>query len=499
MPDYTSEDEDRQLTYAGKFVTELEQATPSVACFDFPKRVQFEDMTTPKLLMVDWSQEQFTAIVSAVHEGSKLITPDNYMEVYTLFMKIIGCDVDICEAIINCIETDPATGTALMQYLTDNGYGTGSGTPETPSIYTDNPTIFDGSQITDCDNDNLFGGITQAVDLMNQTITDAFEGFESETALFEQVSHVLSGIPITDFLALDDMVSFAENLLSNIAQNYAAEYTETIRDEYRCDLFCLSVDTCEMDFQAYADYFMGRVGESISDEGIDDALLWFITGNFLGDSIVHATHALLCQILAYGSKFFSIDMSYFAKMLTAFMNDPDPDWEILCDDCGTGCTLLDFATSDYSFVNWDISGAAGNQYVGVYSSPVWGASNVTWNTTSTVRGVAVERAINSANITLVQGSVNWERGTVTSPFTLTPLRIVLLNGAVVVYDSGNINGDDDDGNDLEYGFSMNVTANKIRIYCASDSGVSITPDGNVSVNWLKIYTDDDIGVGVPCS
>lgn len=238
-----------------------------------------------------------------------------------------------CEQMIECIENDTDTRNALLQYLSEKGYGTGAGTSGTPTIYTQNPLLADGSVIAGCDNDNLFGAITQLVDLMNTTLVDIFQQIELKTSYIERTSLLVRGIPLVGALPIDEFVDFADQIIDAITVNYEAQYTATIRDEYRCDLFCLVRDTCELDFQTFADYFMSRVGAVISVENIQQSIEWFITGVWTGSQVVHAAHALICNFLAYGSQFFDLDMAWLSRVITSSMNDPDSDWQTLCEDC----------------------------------------------------------------------------------------------------------------------------------------------------------------------
>lgn len=326
-----------------------------------------------------WNNENGTAVAAAE-------TAD---DIYFNFIGVTGdCVTELCSAVADCIENSPDVADALanvivnnatvrnaiQQALANTGYGTGQGTPETPSVYNQDGKLLDGSLITGCDNDSLFGGITQLVDLMNTMITDIFEQIEASTEGAERWAGILEAIPITNVLAIDDLIQFADQLIENIGQSYAGEYTAQLRDEFRCDLFCLVKDTCELDFQAWADYFMGKLGEAIVENAFGNAISWFIGGNFSNEEIVYAAHALICQVFAYGSRWLGIDMVWFGKVVTAAMNDPDADWVVLCDDCDEGwCYEWNFATNDGGFqlVNNTNLGSGQASDRGQYVNPQW--------------------------------------------------------------------------------------------------------------------------------
>lgn len=328
----------RKLAYRDRFVWELEQqlAERFANCDDFVDRYIFPDLTTQVPFVLYLSQQEFTKLYSAVLTGADLTYPLQSHDVEYLLLQMLICPMnELCQAIADCISSSSATQLALDTFLKDGGYGSGGGDGTLPINYNDDPLLIDGSQIAGCDNDNLFGAITQTVDLFNQIIEDAFEAFEASTAPYERISAVLEAVPITNVLALDDLVQFVDQMLENLAQNYTGQYTAALRDEYRCDLFCLSKDTCSMRFSEMADYFLSRVGETFSQTDFADGVNWFIFGSFTGDAVVHAAHAILASVLAYGSKFFNLDNTWLSKAMTSFLNDPDPDWTTLC-TCGTG-------------------------------------------------------------------------------------------------------------------------------------------------------------------
>jgi len=251
-----------------------------------------------------------------------------------MYNAIEGCFMT-CEQIIECVENDADTQQALTNYLASQGYSPigGGGTPNDPSVYTDNPLLIDGSTIDDCDNDNLFGAITQFVDFINRRIVDVFEIIEAETNIIERTQIALEAVPITDTLAADSAAAFADQLVEEIAEGYAAAFTEELEDEYRCDLFCLVKDSCELDFQTFADYFNNRIGNTPPSVQFSEYIEWFITGSFVGSNIVDAAYSLVCAALAYHSSAFGINIGLLLTSINSALNDPNPDWVTLCDDC----------------------------------------------------------------------------------------------------------------------------------------------------------------------
>jgi len=374
---------DRWLSYDDRFVYQLVETVDTAITSETPLAT-FPDDSTEIALTVLWTQEQYTRILSALTVGADLVYPYQAQQIYYDFLKLSNAMT--CETIIDCIQNDPDTALAIQQFLTQNGYGTGSGTYDEPTIYTLNPMLADGSAISGCNNDNLFGAITQLVDLMNSILSDIFEKIEVASNYLERTSLLVSGAPALGLLPIDEFVECIDQIISALAENYASQYTLTIRDEYRCDLFCLCKDTCEMDFHAWSDYFMGKVGAVISTENLSDGIEWLITGVWEGEQVVHAAHALMCDILAYGSEFFGVDMSWLSRSITAAMNDPDSDWTTLCEDCPDEAFIA--VISEAPCNDW---GRTCGTIVGQQSTFVWRISS-THDTPSNGEGASIADA-----------------------------------------------------------------------------------------------------------
>jgi len=288
-------------------------------------------------IVLHLSLNEYVALATAVDVGRDIAFTTDSEWVWWIWNRAFrGIPTMTCEQIIDCIENDSDTGLALQQWLSDNGYGggTGTGTPGNAGIYQQNPLVIDGSTIEDCNNDNLFGAITQFVDFINRRIVDVFEIIESETNIIERSQIALEAFPITDTLAADSAAAFADQLAEEIAEGYDAAFTEELEDEYRCDLFCLVKDTCELDFQTFADYFNDRIGNTPPDVQFSEYIEWFITGDFVGSNIVDAAYSLVCSALAYGADAFGINIGALLTSVNSALNDPNSDWLTLCDDCG---------------------------------------------------------------------------------------------------------------------------------------------------------------------
>lgn len=315
-------------------------------------------------LILAVTMSQYTNLLSAALNGANRHWPQEYLEV--VYPLIKAGKLLLCETVAECFETSEAFQTALANYLATNGYGSGSGTPLTPSYYNADGALIDGSLYSSCNNDMLFGAITELTDFMNTAITDLLEMFVASTIGPQNTSTLLSAIPIVNQLPFDEMIDFLTQLAYTLKLSYSGQYTSALRDEIRCDLFCMTKDTCTLNFQDWADYFATRAGVALSNVSFVDAIGWFLTGTFAGEAVVWAAHALFAQVLAYGAQWMNIDAAYMTKIITSAMNNPDSDWQTLCDDCTDLCYVWDFTIDDRGWTVW----TTGDRPFGVYTSGV---------------------------------------------------------------------------------------------------------------------------------
>lgn len=357
----------RRLCYSDRYVTEIVQNINDPVQLGV---IAFPDQTTPIALSVMWSQETYTKIFSSVLLGAEFTYQLSSMQVVNEFLRIAETDMT-CEQIIDCIQNDEGVRNELLLFLNQSGYGSGSGTPATDSVYQQNPLMLDGSLLSSCDNDNLFGGITQMIAFINTRIVDYTEQAEVLSNVTERVQLALQAIPIVSEFPFDELVAFANQVFEELAEGYVAAYTTDWVDEVRCDLFCLVKDTCELDFQVFADYFYSRIGYTRVDEAFIEAAQWLLTGTFTGEQIADAFFGLVCSALAYGSRVFGINIAGLGLSLSAAMNDPDNDWTILCEDCPDDVFEPAITHNDPCSVAVSASGSV----VGEQSAGVWRLSS----------------------------------------------------------------------------------------------------------------------------
>jgi len=202
---------------------------------------------------------------------------------------------------------------------------------------------------------------------------------------------------------LSEAVDFVEQLLEEVVESYEATYDEDLRTEFRCGLFCLmqSSPDCSLRWSDVAKYFAEKAGGSIADVSFDVAIQTiFEFAPVTGNRIVYVAHALVAQALSYGSSFANTTVQTLQKLVQAYLNDPDTDHTILCDDCGiSGTWLYTNQTADFASPVWSYGGEKNSNAVAPYSG---------YNDASYTLNFA-ERAIVSVKFGVTRGGSQTDR------------------------------------------------------------------------------------------
>lgn len=246
--------------------------------------------------------------------------------------------MEFCEHIILCLTTDTDVQAAFREFIIndqaiqDNIAGIANkGTP----ITTPTEVIVESEDL-----DALFGAVTYLVDTMNGATLDLFEALEATTNKRELGQILFEAIPVIETLPFDEASEYIDALGGAIAENYAAQYTTTpetgMRDQLRCGLFCLArANDNTLTWELIANYFWGEVGFTSSDyvDTFVDFVNLFLSGTWLGDEIVYISFANMAAVLSTSQIFAAMTFPSLSSLMALGLNDPDPDWEILCVDC----------------------------------------------------------------------------------------------------------------------------------------------------------------------
>jgi len=195
----------------------------------------------------------------------------------------------------------------------------------------------------DCDLDILFAMVTTIVDKLNTNNTDFLEIWEAASNETERAEKVISAIPVIGLLPIDEILGFIDQIQEEIKENYQAEWTDSLRDEIRCAIFCLVKDQpeCIISFDTLIDYFNGRLSVYLDPLATLEAIVqYFIAGTWAGTTVVDIMMVLQLGIWRAASNFLGVNIRSLQLVAKLVWDNPDPDWELLCTDCSTPVSAL---------------------------------------------------------------------------------------------------------------------------------------------------------------
>lgn len=340
---------------------------------DLPATAQFYRV------LVDVPAEWQQIVDGLVAQGTTL---DNYTDTgigqinaINQFQELAGFFYmsDLCGAMALCFDAitntpydeltpgQQALYNSMMEYMAE--FGVGTGTVESPANLGGVEALPTGA----CDNDRIFALTTQLTDYMNIIITDLYEVLAVQSTKIELIAELLDNIPGLGIAAT--IGDIADWLLDYAVTQYLSGYTSTIRDQIRCDLFCIALDNgCMLTIGDLAEYFAGKCAQVFTPGALLINLVNPLTGIVDATQNVYASHYFLTAFLAAGARWGMIpDPAQFAQVMLSFTNDSDPDWAIICDACADPCAGV-----------YDFSAGQGDWYLSPGKYGVWATTK--WQT-----------------------------------------------------------------------------------------------------------------------
>jgi hypothetical protein len=247
--------------------------------------------------------------------------------------------MEICELLINCLETDIDTRQAIIDFIVNND-----------EINDHFKNIVDnGKGITEleknknilkpgvCDYAYTFNQASKVIFLMDQLTNDLIQAIEVGTNILER-GEIFMSLAGSSKLAsfVDIIIKFTEQLVEEISEDYNSSYTQSVYDEFRCGLWCSVKDSCVMTFNDVVSFYEDKASLTLPSTN-EEALKFIIealgTGSFPGDTVVAAMHLLVLRIIASGDTLFGVSFGSLALRILAAADEADNDYEIICEDC----------------------------------------------------------------------------------------------------------------------------------------------------------------------
>lgn len=249
------------------------------------------------------------------------------------------CGEDMsCQDVADCIENDQAVQDAIAEQINNN-------VNIQNNVYTQ---AYQGAPMTDaqatgavvygpaCNYDSLFGSVTAIIDQMDRNNRDFLEIIKVGANTRERVSLLLKAIPLFETLPIDEGIDYINKLQEEILENYEAQWTDALRDEYRCALFCLAKDKpeCQLSFDDVFEYYNTRLGANLEPENLFNSLSqYFITGTWSGSTVVDIMMLTQLGVWRAASNWLGTSLRSFQTVGLLGSDDLNPDWVLLCEDC----------------------------------------------------------------------------------------------------------------------------------------------------------------------
>lgn len=300
----------------------------------------------------EYTEEEWTKLLSCILQGAIIIYPNELNRIYWSFVRQLDCPVDICDLVLNCIQTNPEIQQEIARY--SNSSSITEVTPEQQVIL--DTDLFD-NPVT-CNNDQIFGMTTQLASFLNATSEDILEIFVTAFAVPGRLGDIIEAIPVVETLPFDDILQFLEKLATQVNDAYQAAYDTQIAEDIACDLFCIAQSNCELTLEQARDYFQGRFTNAVSNTDFFTIVNDIIANNWLGEQSIWVMHWLILDTIIFGGEILGIDVNRIVTTIATFYNDPNPDWSLLCN-----CTTIinvpfdSISTPEYDLTAF-ISGSA---------------------------------------------------------------------------------------------------------------------------------------------
>lgn len=306
--------------------------------------------------VIQLTNEQRLKMTSAILAGMDQIYPDEFVDLFQLWLQATnypntfpphngnGCSpVDLCQLILDCINTTPAIQQAIGQYSLTSAIT--EITPEQQIIL--DTDLFDSQ--APCNNDQIYGMTLQLTDFLNAVSEDILELFVTAFAAPGRLGDIIEAIPVIGSLPGDDILQILEKLATQINDAYQAGYDTQIREDISCDLFCISQADCVLTLEEARNYFKDKLTVAVTDTDFLSVANDIIANNWLGEQSIYVMHWLILDTIIFGGEMLGIDVNRMVTTISSFYNDPNPDWATLCVNC-SWTSVLDLTVSDYGFV-----------------------------------------------------------------------------------------------------------------------------------------------------
>lgn len=268
--------------------------------------------------------------------------------------------MSFCEQMIGCLTTDTDVQAALASQMLTNelirnaiNQVAGKGAPMLPGTLT-LPIA------TGCDKDELFAQVTGIIDTMNQNNVDFLEILAAATAPARKLAAAIAAIPVIETLPIDDAIDWVAKMQAEIVVNYNAEWTTSVRDTLRCELFCIAQEhtDCVLTYDDIKKYFNDRLGAALDPAHLLAAVVQYtVAGTWAGTTVVDIMMLNQISIWQVAGDWMGVNLRTLQAVTKISSNYPDSDWSTLCDPCAPVGNCFEFSVSEQDWTGYADTGA----------------------------------------------------------------------------------------------------------------------------------------------
>ena len=218
----------RKLQFKDRFVYHL---TRQIEGDCEGEAILFPDNTTPIKFVVEMSQNEFTAMLSALMTGADLSYPEKSHEVVWALLRQVECPVSICDEILACLQ--PA-----FDEINDTLADIENKVDDIDDKLDANVAV-EPPEALETNNRRICSGAAEVLEYMNRQVLAAYA--QSESGFFDDASEaiaaIISALPILGQLPFDELILLANAYFESQASEYSADFT-TGYEAMHFDLYC---------------------------------------------------------------------------------------------------------------------------------------------------------------------------------------------------------------------------------------------------------------------
>lgn len=353
----------RRLAYRDRWTWQLEEAV--VSPVDTTNPATFPDQTTLISISTQWTQAEYTRLLSAILVGAELAFPEHAQQIYDDFMRCTNAMISDCEDVEDCIEDALVNNAEFRSAVSITVNQLGFGNPN--HVDAQNTTILDRQPIGfadteineafECNLDALWAGIRNGiVARLDDNGRDLLEDLAVIPNELARLSAFIDIVPVVGDL-IEGIAVQLTSVIPALLDLYNSFSSEDELDIIACALFDLVCDECRYPtFKELFEYYMSRspaglAMENATLEQLATEIIDIVLGGGADEAAYFTTTTWSLWVLMVGSLFNGrngtdsiIDDARIGE------DPPDSDWQELCDGCGEPYRykIYDFTVQDYS-------------------------------------------------------------------------------------------------------------------------------------------------------